>query len=237
MSRYELPEDFDRAAFESAYYTELASDADLTEAIVLRNDGWELFKAGSKDEGTQRILESRNILLDRVGRPGELYGDLCDTEQIKKLFVRESYASIARLAQALCAEGEFEDAFHNAILAQAHRPYSFIQEVRLSGDDSDEQRQLFAYYDQYRAIFSGRLGLVLSTSSDHASDRQITEEARGLARVSEDPDYVLFANNDMTQAQRDATVKNFTLIARAATVASYAPLPIARAIAQRVCAR
>lgn len=236
MSRYNIPEDFDRAAFEAQYYTELASDDVVSGAITLRNDGWDLFKSGSTDEGVGMLVESRNILIDHVGRPTELYGQLDEPEQLRKFFVRESYATIARLAQALCAMGEFDDALFNAKLAERHRPYSLIQDIRLSTGSIG----LWAYYDQYEAIFSGRQGLVLSTSpsfddSIHGGS-EVSKRARSLARVSEDPRHVLFANNEMTQSQRDDTVRNFVRIARAATVANHVPLVIAKPLAKKVCA-
>lgn len=257
MSRYRVVEDFDRPSFELSYYDELGRNEEVTEAIRLRNDGWDLFRSGFVDDGIDEILESRDLLMSSVGGPFELYGDISAPDKLRQIFVRESYASMARLAQVLCAVGEYEDAVNNARLALAHLPYSFVQTVTLwplydgqggsigmnaQADPYDRgpSRVNIELFDQYRAIFEGRLAAVLATSTEAGVSKEaigVARYARQFAIGSEDPARFMFVNSDMTQAQRNETARRFTRVARAATVAAHSPLPVARLVAQKVCGK
>jgi tetratricopeptide (TPR) repeat protein len=142
------------------------------------------------------------------------------------MFDRERYATTARLAQALCASGEFERAVQFAEKAVDLTPEGF----EYTG---------WKVEDQYEVIFGGRLSLIMATSDTEGhlhEARELAIRARRLARLSENPEKVSFTNREMDQAHRKETRSRFGKVAWVATGNIWTPLGARRKISQRVCA-
>jgi hypothetical protein len=164
--------------------------------------------------GSTLVMLSRDLLL---GRPYEGFFD------------RELYASSARLAQFMCARN-MPDAFYYARFATEHTPAGYEGLI-----------------DQYEVIFGGRLSLILSASGiarDFYAARELVIRARRLARISEDPNNVVFAKREMSEQERRETRSRFGKVAWAASGAIWLPLGSTekpgkltrRGVAQRACA-
>lgn len=213
--------------FEDSYYSSLEGSADVQEAINRRNEGWEAFKFGFQQAGINLINSSVGIL---SGCP--------------EVFGRERYASEARLAQALCAAGEFAEAAYHARGALALTPARFIS----NWYGLDEGLEITASLpDQYEVIFGARLSLALAGSNvpgDLDVARAMAAEAKGLAKISENRAWVVFANREMSEEERKATRSRFGKVAWVASGAIRLPLGsednpgklTRRGVAQRVCA-
>jgi hypothetical protein len=228
--------------FEDDYNSRVGDNDIVQEAIHLRNVGWDSFRNGQKEPGIVNLYRSYSLL--EGASPG-------------LRFKRENYATTARIAQALCANGEFEKAAAFARDALEMTPVGFdyfLQSRRLAdfgpvgtpvrmNAEFDVERPLFNtvhFPDQFEARFAGRMGLVLATVSDGSDIRSnidLTARARFLAKRSEDRERMVFVNRGMTPEKRKATQARLTWVARAATVAVHSPLPVARLIAQKVCSK
>lgn len=223
-----------KTVFEDSYYERLNNDPEALGAIDRRNQGWEVFKSGSFLEGIELLQSSFEAFLNHPGG-----------------FERERYASTARLAQALCAAGEFSEAALRA------RSSVILTPPRVSSrwcDLDEELKVIVSSPDQYEIIFGGRLSLILAGSSvpgDLDVARTIAAEARALAKISENRAWVVFAADpdenktpEEDEAWRRETRSKFGKVAWAATGAIRLPLGsndnpakfTRRGVAQRICA-
>ncbi len=222
--------------FEQSYYS--SRPEAVLEAIEQRDAGW---PAASEQGG-------------RVVNLG-LLAESCETlAEVPEKFNRERFASLARYAQALCADGQFDQARGQALAAVEVTPKPLERTRPISVLFGGYDFRTSEFPDQYEVIFVGRLSLALAASTregDLHTARSLAERARRLARISEDPNRVAFpaGPEDMDEERRRETRSEFGKVAWVATGAIWMPLtapeavssrfkyPLSRQdVAQRVCA-
>lgn len=218
---------------EGKYSTALKFTPEVMEARDLRDDGWREFRDGNRDIGLSLLDQSADAL-----------GSAPD------VFAREVFATDARIAQAYCVLGEFGKAAEIANRALDNMPKRIM---RFEGWDLGFISEFGLNPDQYEVTFSGRLSLILGTSgndADFRNARELAIKARRLARVSERPDRVVFADKKMTDDERKSARSKHRKAAWAASIGWMLPLtvpdviskkspipPSRRDMAQAVCAR
>jgi hypothetical protein len=219
--------------FEDVYNGAVNSSTVVSDAITARNEGWDTFRSGAWNTGLGMITDSVRLL----GSVEDLGFDrgLAFTPHIPG-FKREAYASVARLAQAQCAAGIFDDAAETADLARRLTP----DLVYLDGGGTDTE-VLGNLVDQYEVIFSGRLALVLSAvkgGSKSFYTIHMVERAKKIAVISEDHRKVVFSNREFTEEERCATATKFSKVASIAGMNQRIPILAGRqAVARWACSK
>lgn len=208
--------------FEAEYYGEMPKHV---------ND-----MARLRDEGIRQIQEPEEDN-DKWHGIDKLGDSVCGLADVADRYERELFASLYMRARGEFIIGEHDYAAAIALEAMGHVPH-------VPREFADE---LIA--DQYVAIASGRLSLILSTSNNGGfaiTEREDTDhrkaaiEAARLARItcrhSEDRSRMLFANGEMSEARRRQTRRQFTTAAAAATAGLWLPQNVTVRLAEKVCA-
>lgn len=219
--------------FEGIYRSALKVVPEVSAGREIRDIGWDEFRTGSKDKGLLMLNGSAELL-----------------SHASQIFSREVFATDARIAQAYCVLGEFGKAAEIANRALDNMPKRIM---RFEGWDLGFISEFGLNPDQYEVTFSGRLSLILGTSgndADFRNARELAIKARRLARVSERPDRVVFADKKMTDDERKSARSKHRKAAWAASIGWMLPLtvpdaiskkspipPSRRDMAQAVCAR
>lgn len=195
-------------------------------------------------EEVSRLAELRNRGMAQVkypfGRNDPMLGldDLGDSvsglEEVDSQYSRELYASLGMQARAEFLAGD------RGLAGQlAARAISVTPEV------PEEFRGIGFGHDQYEAIFSGRLALILSATynPDSWADDRCKDLAREAARVarqtfhrSENRSRMLFANGEMTDAHRAGVRRRHAFVAAAATAGLWLPQDATVRLAEKACA-
>lgn len=164
----------------------------------------------------------------------ELGDSVSGLEDADYRYLREFYASLGMQARAEFLAGDRE--FAGQLAARA---------ISVTPEIPEEFQEIGFGYDQYKVIFSGRLALILSATdnSDSGTDHHRNDMARDAARAarqtcrhSEDRSRMLFANGEMTDAQRSAVRRRHAFIAAAATAGLWLPQNVTERLAEKVCA-
>lgn len=164
----------------------------------------------------------------------DLGNSVSGLEDLSYVDPREIYASVGMQARGEFLAGDRELAGHLAT-----RALSITPEV------PEKFRRIGFGHDQYEAIFSGRLALIVSATynPDSRADYRCQDMAREAARVarqtcrrSEDRSRMLFANGEMTDAQRAGVRRRYAFIAAAATAGLWLPQNVTVRLAEKVCA-
>ncbi len=225
----------DLRQFEDEYNSAVNANPAVTEAIELRNIAWgEAFKRGDVTTAETLLARSARLLAEESGT-----------------FSRERYATVARQAQLSCALGQFAEASDFAHRALSQIPQGFDHKVsrrledfgpvvspRRMNAEFDVERPLsytLQLPDQYEAIFTGRLSLVMATSmsdGDLQVALQLAGRAKSLARRSENPDKMSFTNREMDEDERKGTRRRFMAVARFADFGVYLPMNVPRPLAR-----
>ncbi len=219
--------------FEGIYRSALKVVPEVSAGREIRDIGWDEFRTGSKDKGLLMLNGSAELL-----------------SHASQMFSREVFATDARIAQAYCVLGEFGKAAEIANRALDNMPKRIM---RFEGWDLGFISEFGLNPDQYEVTFSGRLSLILGASgndADFRNARELAIKARRLARISERPDRVVFADKKMTDDERKGARSKHRKAAWAASIGWMLPLtvpdviskkspipPSRRDMAQAVCAR
>lgn len=209
--------------FEAEYYRCMPSQ--VREREAMRNNGIDQVKEA---ENEQEAAKGADILAQSVHGLRSAEG----------LYQREYFASLYMQARGEFLLGEHDYAGDIAEKAMAHLP-----EVppEFAGD---------VIADQYVAIASGKLSLILSASYNgefpftqwgDSSRREAAIEAARLARAtcrhSEDRSLMLFADGALSNEQRKKAKRNHTIAAAGATAGLWLPQPLVLAMAEKICRR
>lgn len=151
-------------------------------------------------------------------------------------YKREYFASLYMQARGEFLLGEHDYAAEIAAKAMEHVP------------EVPEEFHGGIIADQYVAIASGRLSLILSASFNGGFDISAWDDndrrnaaieaaqlARGTCRHSEDPNSMLFADGSMTEKKRQSVRRQHTLVAAAATAGLWLPYRTTLELAEKVC--
>lgn len=209
--------------FEYEYYSGMP--AIVKQLADMRDTGIDLVQHGShyseRDQGYLLLEKSVN--------------ELSDAPQD---YVREYFASLYMLARGSLLLGQESDV-SGSIAREA---------VEVTPAVPEELREIVEA-DQYVAIASGRLSLILSavnprTFGEYEYYLPYREDARKMAgmalktcRKSEDRQSMLFADGSMDEAARTAARRRHTITAAAATASLMLPgLGLRTQLAKRLCA-
>ncbi len=205
--------------FEEHYYQEMP--AEVEQLVELRDRGIAQIKHpyGHNDP---------MLGLDDLGN------SVAGLEELIEEYPRELYASLGMQARGEFLVGDREFAGHLAARA-----------ISVTPEIPEEFKKIGFGHDQYEAIFSGRIASISLATDDSESgtDHHRNDIARAAARVarqtcrhSEDRSRMLFANGEMTDAQRSAVRRRHALIAAAATAGLWLPQPFTVRLAEKTCA-
>ncbi len=215
---------------EDTYNASVNANPRVLEAIKYRDDGWDMYRSGDHQDGLSSIEWSVNLLTQ--------YGDRVWPQMGQ--FARESYASVARYSQALCANGDFDLAYYWAEGARMLTPAGLVGSFSERGRGLPPAVEMLP--DQYRITFGGRLAYVMaaSTAPDALySAVNLAIDARRLAGRAEDPRRVAFTDSEMSDERRREVRKIRRLEAWGAWATAVSPISLSQRqrIAQKVCAK
>lgn len=210
-----------KKAFEDRYYSEMSPDVE--QHILDRNNGISLvhgFTHWDRDRGLQLLQNS----------VGGLEG--ADTP-----YSREYFASLYMYSRGLLLTGDFDSA--SSVAKDA------IDAIPGVPDELSDQ----VIADQYTAIASGRLSMILSATDPSTfgewqyvvpyeeAASKAAKLARQTCRFSENKERMLFANGTMSDSERLKARRRHELAAAAATVGLWLPgFGNRRKLARKFCA-
>ncbi len=211
-----------KATYEASYYGEMPDE--VKQLADLRNEGIDLVRAGQDTNSIYRGIDMLAESSEGLSKVQPRYG-------------REGFATAYMYARAKLLVGEYDFAGVIALQAVEDMP------------EVPEELSDFVIADQYVAIASGRLSLIISSADTGTSSftfgdvhgaREPAIEAARLARRtcrhSEDRARMLFPNGEMTETQSKAKRREHTIAAAAATAGLWVPAKITAAIAEKICA-
>ncbi|MCB9823122.1 hypothetical protein H6800_02510 [Candidatus Nomurabacteria bacterium] len=221
MSRISTTQLEKKAAFEASYYGDMPDE--VKQLADLRNEGIDLVRAR---QGTSSVYRGVDML-------AESYEGL---SSVLHRYRRERFASEYMYARARLLVRDYD--FAGVVALQA------VEDI----PEVPEELSDFVIADQYVAIASGRLSLILSSAGSGTS-MTIAEKndarmpaieaarlARRTCRHSEDRVRMLFPNGEMTETERKAKRREHTISAIAATAGLWVPTKTTRLVAEKNCA-
>lgn len=208
--------------FERTYYDEMPQE--VSDMLDLRNSGIRHIRQPTHDDyarGGMKLLE-RSVE---------------GLREVEEDYERELFASLYMIARGKKLMGDHDGAGIDA--AEAMKVVPEVPE-EFAGQIIE---------DQYVAIASGRISLIMSasfhgeTNIDLWDNEPIRESAVAAARLarrtcrySEDRSRMLFANGEMTDAQRKTARRKHELAAAAATAGLWTPQSTTVWLAEKICA-